>query len=572
MKEKVTKNMILNQHSALTTFQLDEGKYYTTGVEKSVFALLFRSQQDMIASFRNNLKEKLAKIVKEKDLDSLIDWIYTGKEFDISMDEIVPIELKKISQEIMNFQEQEVFKRTGDPETRKKLLKDFEKTFLSKLSNLGKNLELLENREEFSSKKQESDSKNLEKIIGGKNPEQASENIKNILFEVKEYCKDITVKDYMELKTIDLTALSNSIETNLTYLKKDLKSAVGTKLKFNYINRKKLDVDVVSTLIASVSFENDKAKKTTWMTYQIPIEILKLLLIPEIYVPLSGLVIQNIKGIYSIRMYGFLKDHIKRGEVELSKEEIFTFFMLPKSYEKKAHFLNKFLEPTLHEVETNSGIKTEYEFLPSRNWERIRFRIKKGADVVVPEIKVVTAEESKKNMESIQEPLAHGIEKIKRNIYVSKSWNKYSENKIYKIAKEKNVEFALKIMDIVQKNLNAEITTTLVQYINGVLRRVEKEEKQKPAKKVKVVPEKKKQEKKISEIEQPENINNGMTELLYNMFLEMKEEKKQEIIAGAKELFKEKSGIKKFTKFHEGMFAAAEKILVVEILQKKQMN
>ncbi|MGL4567753.1 MAG: hypothetical protein ACRCU6_04410, partial [Fusobacteriaceae bacterium] len=136
MKEKVTKNMILNQHSALTTFQLDEGKYYTTGVEKSVFALLFRSQQDMIASFRNNLKEKLAKIVKEKDLDSLIDWIYTGKEFDISMDEIVPIELKKISQEIMNFQEQEVFKRTGDPETRKKLLKDFEKTFLSKLSNL----------------------------------------------------------------------------------------------------------------------------------------------------------------------------------------------------------------------------------------------------------------------------------------------------------------------------------------------------------------------------------------------------------------------------------------------------
>lgn len=559
MKEKIDKNIVLNQHSALTTFQLNEGKYFTTGVEKTIFALLFRSQRDMINSFRYNLKKYLNNIVKEKDVENLIDWIYTGKEFDISIEELSTNELFKMSKEIIEYRKQEILKKTGDSEERTKLLKDFDIN--------------LTNENEVSLE-------TFEKKLKGNNSEQTSENIKELLGEIKEYSKDITVKEHMEIKTIDLTTLSNSIETNLTYLKKDLKEAVGTKLKFNYINKKKLDVDVVSTLVASVSFENDKSKKITWLNYQIPIEILKLLLIPEIYVPLNGIVIQNIKGIYSFRMYGFLKDHIKRGEVELTKEQIFTFFMLPKSYEKKTHFTKKFLEPTLYEVEINSGIKAEYEFIPARDWERIRFKMRRDTEIVVPEIRVVTAEDVKKNMLESEDKILLSISKMKRNIYVSKSWNKYSENKIYKLVREKDADFAVKVMNIIYESLNSEINTTLVKYINGVVKKLENptDENQKSGRKkiigrtlVNVV-ELEKQVEKTSIEKNTEDSTSQMNSFIYEMFLDMKEERQEELIKQAKQLYKEKTGLETIGKIQEKMYKVSEKNLIVEILTKKSLR
>jgi hypothetical protein len=39
------KENIFNQHSALTTFKVKDGKYYKIGVEKSIFALLATSPQ-----------------------------------------------------------------------------------------------------------------------------------------------------------------------------------------------------------------------------------------------------------------------------------------------------------------------------------------------------------------------------------------------------------------------------------------------------------------------------------------------------------------------------------------------
>ena len=154
-------------------------------------------------------------------------------------------------------------------------------------------------------------------------------DIDDIISEIKTYCKDQTVKSYLDFKTINFTAIANYIQTNSTMLKKDIKQAANTVLEFNYINRKNLDVEIVSNLLASVRFTNDKKNNLTWMDYQIPREILELLLIPEVYVPLEGLVVSELTGSYTFRMYGFLKDHLKRGKIELSKEELFNFFSLP---------------------------------------------------------------------------------------------------------------------------------------------------------------------------------------------------------------------------------------------------
>ena len=113
-------------------------------------------------------------------------------------------------------------------------------------------------------------------------------------------------------------------------------------------------------MISSVRFT--KKEKTTWFTYQIPREILELLLLPEVYVPLDEMVVDKIQGNYTLRMYSLLNDHIKRGEIELTREELFTFFCLPKSYENKTNLVKKFISPVLEEVEETSGIKLMWSY------------------------------------------------------------------------------------------------------------------------------------------------------------------------------------------------------------------
>ncbi|MGL4988497.1 MAG: replication initiator protein A, partial [Cetobacterium sp.] len=62
------------------------------------------------------------------------------------------------------------------------------------------------------------------------------------------------------------------------------------------------------------------------------------------------------------------------------------------------------------------------------------------------------------------------IQKSKKNIYVSRSWDKRTDTKIKKIFIEEGEIVLIEVLKIIYKNLNANIKTTLVQYINGVLK------------------------------------------------------------------------------------------------------
>lgn len=62
------------------------------------------------------------------------------------------------------------------------------------------------------------------------------------------------------------------------------------------------------------------------------------------------------------------------------------------------------------------------------------------------------------------------IQKSKKNIYVSRSWDKRTDTKIKKIFMEEGDIVLIEVLKIIYKNLNANIKTTLVQYINGVLK------------------------------------------------------------------------------------------------------
>ncbi|MGL5122936.1 MAG: replication initiator protein A [Fusobacteriaceae bacterium] len=83
----------------------------------------------------------------------------------------------------------------------------------------------------------------------------------------------------------------------------------------------------------------------------------------------------------------------------------------------------------------------------------------------------------KKSTLDFSDEVLSKVIKVKKNIYVSKSWDKRAENKIYKIEKEYGVEFTKKLLINIYKNLNAPIKATLVQYINGVLNNMEFENK-----------------------------------------------------------------------------------------------
>jgi hypothetical protein len=320
----------------------------------------------------------------------------------------------------------------------------------------------------------------MKKLSDISSNELTLEQQNKIIKEIKEYAKDLAIQKNLDSKVVDLTTISKDLGLNPTRVKNGLEKGADKAFKFNYIDRKNLDVNVTSSFVAGVETKYDKKEKTTWLSYQIPKPILKLLLIPSIYIPIEEVMVKKVEGNYTLRMHGLLKDHLLKGEVEVTKEELFNFFLLPASYSNKNNLKTKFLEPTLKEVEKVSGIETQYKFVPERNYKKIIFKPKLRNKVVADKINVISKEEAeKKKMDSSIQlehgPLAESVNKAKRNIYVSKSWNKRMDNKVKKICKEHNEKYAIFILNELYKSLKEEIKTTLVQYVNGMLKNIEYE-------------------------------------------------------------------------------------------------
>ncbi|MEE0137695.1 hypothetical protein [Fusobacterium ulcerans] len=435
-------NTILNQHSALVTYKVQKGEYYKVAVEKTIFALLLKAQNQLKKNYRENFINVIKRVTSQ-EIDYFLKNLYK-ENIEIDMSKIKKTELSKVAFESTMLLVEDIRENTEDEAEQRELYKEIEELELAKIAYSQK---MIEN-------KNSSEEGNFLSEI----------NINNIFKEIRNYCKLKTIRKNINSKTINLTTLANSINTNSTVLKRELKKTVGTYLDFNYIKAKNLKTEVRTNMISSVRFT--KKEKTTWFTYQIPREILELLLLPEVYVPLDEMVVDKIQGNYTLRMYSLLNDHIKRGEIELTREELFTFFCLPKSYENKTNLVKKFISPVLEEVEETSGIKTDVEFIPKHNWERIKFYPKK-AKIIKPKSPAVieTIEDIYDN-----EKIKKQIEKTKRNIYVNKAWKKTTDNKLNKILNENGEEVVLEVLKAMYNGLKNEIKTTLVQYINGILK------------------------------------------------------------------------------------------------------
>lgn len=80
-------------------------------------------------------------------------------------------------------------------------------------------------------------------------------------------------------------------------------------------------------------------------------------------------------------------------------------------------------------------------------------------------------------VEEFTDEILDRIKKAKRNIYVQKAWDKRTDTKIKKIFKEEGEEKTKEVLNILYKNLTGNIKTTLVQYINGILKNLSTVEK-----------------------------------------------------------------------------------------------
>ena len=83
---------------------------------------------------------------------------------------------------------------------------------------------------------------------------------------------------------------------------------------------------------------------------------------------------------------------------------------------------------------------------------------------------------AKDNGVELPDSVIEKVQKAKRNIYVQRAWDKRTDTKIKKIFREDGEALAIEVLNILYKNLNGNIKTTLVQYINGVLKNISLDE------------------------------------------------------------------------------------------------
>ncbi len=166
--------------------------------------------------------------------------------------------------------------------------------------------------------------------------------------------------------------------------------------------------------------------------------------------------------------------------------------------------------------------------------------------------------------------LKNEIDKAKRNIFISKTWNKRVDNKIKKIVVEDGEDYAVYILKTAYKNLKQDIRTTLVQYINGIMKNIPKSEFQeenveKDVRTSKVLEPQgitEKEDKKLSDVQV-----DPMTAILHDMYLKMKDEEQETLRKKARELYLKDTNSKSLSGVHEKIFKNLEKNYIIRIIK-----
>lgn len=126
----------------------------------------------------------------------------------------------------------------------------------------------------------------------------------------------------------------------------------------------------------------------------------------------------------------------------------------------------------------------------STNVERLNYKKKEKVKEEIVDAEIIEFEEENRASKAVNKPtkkseelefsdeILDRIKKAKRNIYVMRAWDKRTDTKIKKIYREDGEERLKEILNILYKNLTTNVKTTLVQYINGVIKNLSAVEKE----------------------------------------------------------------------------------------------
>ena len=163
--------------------------------------------------------------------------------------------------------------------------------------------------------------------------------------------------------------------------------------------------------------------------------------------------------------------YILKYDSEYIKEEdnYYINYIFNKDKDGECH-VSSFIE--------NKGSKKVLAIPVERNLEVEEaevIEVVKEAQKVTKSTKKSTSK-AKDNSVELPESVIEKVQKAKRNIYVQRAWDKRTDTKIKKIFREDGEALAIEVLNILYKNLNGNIKTTLVQYINGVLKNISLDE------------------------------------------------------------------------------------------------
>lgn len=444
---------ILKQHTALTTFKVTKGKYFNLQCEKIIFHLLKSKQNEMYQYFYFMLEKELKNIFSsDKVGKDIIDQIYK-KEF--SVENFAPngIEVNRYNLDTL-YRKIDEFNELTENTYKKLSSKQREYCNIQVLAiepNLINSKLLTYKGDSLTLKLNE-------------------EEILSVIKDVKTYARQSTILKFALPENLDLTTLGNQVGiTNMTNLKKYLLEAQDTRLLFNFMNLKKMEIEIDAPYITGITFISHKGKGTIF-NYQIPVAILSLNLLPEIYAPLNELEVQKMSGKYTYRIYSILKDHVVKGSLELTKEQLKECLGLTDRTMANASTLKKnVLDPAIIEINEISNLECSYELIPAKRYKSVLFNVRANNSKKIEVLKVIKDKEEQLSYKDDEEILKK-LEHVRHNIYVSRAWDKRVENKINKLLNELGKSFVLEILDDLYENLKSDIEITLVAYINGILK------------------------------------------------------------------------------------------------------
>jgi hypothetical protein len=301
--------------------------------------------------------------------------------------------------------------------------------------------------------------------------------------------------------------------------------------------------------------------------------------------------IETLATIIPLTLTSRIKKQLKSGEYkeyEVSKIKQ-GLRRIKKSFDilvSKGYLLN-------YHVEELKDIKS-YRFIYSFNPEKDNnCHISSLVENKKPKIiaNKVTQNNDKLEVNAFSDKVQEEIKKAKRNIFVSKSWNKRVDNKIIKLYKEEGEEYVINILKILYSNLNTEITKTLVSYINGIIKNLKNKNMELFSEKTEI-PEiiesaSKKPRTNRSLIKNTNSIEDAeiievqrdkkevlsedpITKLLLELYDKMSDEEKQEIKEKAIKKYLQTTNSKTFSNIHEKIFKTMERVYVSQILKEEK--